>query len=332
MKPYLMKIRSIYNLKYILKKSEIIRLIVFVLIFVLLGGNNPVLSAGFEKNDPIFDNVSFNKEVSGTTMEDVAYFPIAGINIYASVPILAGYLDMNVGELYNIKYARINMKNNALQAVQVSEDQIVSGVVIKKAIAANSDKKASRIAYLTFDDGLDRKVTPQILDILKKYEIKATFFILGNSVGKNKDILKRIVDEGHNVGNHTYTHKKEIIYTDVKSFSDELSKTSNAIYDAVGIKPKLFRPPYGAPYIRSLEYKAALVQYKTVLWNVDSTDSRVKGITSDEIAAAVISQLKKKDNATILFHSTSAREETVKALPEIIEYLISNGYSISRLE
>lgn len=195
-----------------------------------------------------------------------------------------------------------------------------------------ADDKNVRTAYLTFDDGLDSKVTPQILDILKQYEIKATFFILGNSVSRNKDVLKRIIDEGHNVGNHTYTHKKDIIYTSVKSFSEELVKTSKAIYDAVGIIPKLFRPPYGAPYIKSQEYKDALSEYKIVLWNVDSMDSRVKGITSTEIAATVKDQLKNKRNAIILFHSTSAREETAKALPEIIQYLIDNEYNITRLE
>jgi peptidoglycan/xylan/chitin deacetylase (PgdA/CDA1 family) len=325
-----MKRKPICNLKYILKKSEIISLIVFVLIFVLFGGNNLVLSADFEKNDPKIENVPFNKEDSVSIMESSAYFSIVEINIYAPVPILVGCLGME--ELHDTIHTRINAKNNAIPVLQISEATMVSEAVPEKTIKTNSDNKASKIAYLTFDDGLDRKVTPQILEILKQYEVKATFFILGNSVSKNKDILKRMVDEGHVIGNHTYTHKKDIIYTDVKNFSDELVRTTNAIYDAVGIKPKLFRPPYGAPYIRSREYKEALSQYKTVLWNVDSMDSRVKGITSSGIAASVKEQLKNKSNATILFHSTSARVETVKALPEIIEFLIDNGYSISILE
>ncbi|HYE83147.1 MAG TPA: polysaccharide deacetylase family protein [Clostridia bacterium] len=214
----------------------------------------------------------------------------------------------------------------------VNDNTSLNNEVIDSDIGKTVEDKASRIAYLTFDDGLDSKVTPQILDILKEYDVKATFFILGNSVSKNKDVLKRIIDEGHSVGNHTYTHKKSIIYTSVKSFSEELAKTAKAIYDAVGITPKLFRPPYGARYIKNQEYKDALSEYKTILWNVDSMDSRVKGITSTEIVDTVKEQLKSKRNATILFHSTSAREETAKALPEIIQYLIENEYSISKLE
>ncbi len=118
----------------------------------------------------------------------------------------------------------------------------------------------------------------------------------------------------------------------MNSFSEELAKTSKAIYDVAGITPELFRPPYGLPYIRSEEYKNALSQYKTVLWNVDSMDSRVSGISSSEIATAVINKVKSKRNAIILFHNTSAREETARALPEIIEYLIDSGYTILSME
>ncbi len=302
MKLSLMKKTTIHRLKYILKKSEIISLTAIVLIFALLGGTQPVFS---EESIPI------NKESTGILVGGIVYFPLAVSGIYLPVQLVEKYFEQNQEKPGSIE----NSGNQA--PVKITE---------------STGSKASKTAYLTFDDGLDKKVTPQILDILKQYEVKATFFILGNSVSKNKDVLKRLIDEGHNVGNHTYTHKKEIIYSDVKNFSDELARTSKAIYDAVGIMPKLFRPPYGAPYIRSQEYKAALAEYEIVLWNVDSMDSRIKGITSSEIAAAVKSQLKNKSKAIILFHSTSAKEETAKALPEIIEYLIDNGYSILRLE
>ena len=333
MKLYLMKIRLIYNSLYILKKSEIIKLSVFFLMIVLFSGITQVLSEDFERYEPIIYNIPFNKEAMSSPLERIACIPLSEISIYMPFSFLADYLGLDVQVSYDRKNVSINISKNAPPDVQVSESPISPEAAIKQPIdAAKGDNKASGVAYLTFDDGLDRKVTPQVLDILKQYEVKATFFILGNSVSKNKDILKRIIDEGHNVGNHTYTHRKDIIYTNVKNFSDELAKTSKAIYDAVGIDPKLFRPPYGAPYIRSQEYKDALAQYKIVLWNVDSMDSRVKGITGSGIAAAVIGQLKNKQNAIILFHSTSAREETAKALPEIIEYLMDNGYNILRLE
>jgi peptidoglycan/xylan/chitin deacetylase (PgdA/CDA1 family) len=268
-------------------------------------------------------------EKNGTLGNSYAY--IKDKTVYIPIIFLVDYLDFDVEVLYDVKCIRIKTKPNVLLAGQIYNSSLTPTAEIKQPTAANIEK-SHKIAYLTFDDGLDSKVTPEILDILKQYGAKATFFIIGNTVNKNKGILKRIVNEGHKVGNHTYTHNRDIIYTDVDNFSKELAKTSKAIYDVVGITPNLFRPPYGAPYIRGEEYKTALSQYKTVLWNVDSMDSRVKGINSGEIAVAVKRQVKGKRNAIILFHSTSAREETAKALPEIIQYLIDEGYTIASME
>ncbi len=244
---------------------------------------------------------------------------------------LVDYLDFEVEVMYDIKCVRIKTKSNVLLAGQIYARELNATAIVKQPEIVTPEKNR-KTAYLTFDDGLDRKVTLQILDTLKQYDVKATFFIIGNTISRNKDILKRIVNEGHKVGNHTYTHNRDIIYSDVSSFTEELSKTSKAIYDVVGTAPNLFRPPYGAPYIRSQEYKNALSQYKTVLWNVDSMDSRVKGISSSQIASEVKGQLKNKQNAIILFHNTSARAETAKALPEIIQYLIDNEYTMLSIE
>lgn len=269
-------------------------------------------------------------ERNGTLGNSYAYIKDGAVNI---PPIfLSDYLGFDVEVLYDLKCIRIKTKSNVLLAGQIYDRSLKPEGTVKLPAATVNVEKNRKVAYLTFDDGLDGKVTPQILDILKQYDVKATFFIIGNTINKNKATLKRIVDEGHKVGNHTYTHNKNIIYTDVCSFSEELAKTSKAIYDVVGITPELFRPPYGVPYIRSEEYKNALSQYKTVLWNVDGMDSRVSGITSSEIAAEVKSQVKSRRNAIILLHSTGAREETARALPEIIQYLIDNGYTISSME
>lgn len=309
------------NLLYIFKKREIIRLIAFTLIFALLGGIDPVLSEEAEAAEANASENVINKEAADSGMEGYRLIPITVMGIYIPALFIADYLGENQDRLQDIAFAARTRKTDKKAAIDAGETK-----------ASAKDSKTGKVAYITFDDGLDSKVTPQILDVLKKYEIKATFFIIGNTVEKNKAVLKRMVEEGHNIGNHTYTHKKGIIYTDVNKFSEELGRTSKAIYSAVGIRTKLFRPPYGAPYIRGKDYKAALSDYKIVLWNVDSMDSRVKDITSSTIVETVKKQLKSKQKANILFHSTASRTETVKALPEIIEYLIDNGYSISRLE
>src|SRR5580765_718578 len=100
------------------------------------------------------------------------------------------------------------------------------------------DKKA----YLTFDDGPNSNYTPKILDILKENNIKATFFVCGKNVKKNPEILKRIADEGHLIGNHSYSHSllKSIIF-----FSPEVEKTNNMVKEIVGKTPKFYRAPYG---------------------------------------------------------------------------------------
>jgi len=252
--------------------------------------------------------------------------------IYVPIIYLADYLKFDVEVLYELKSIRIKTKPGVLLAGQIYNSALGTEQVAKQPAKAAGTAMGPKVAYLTFDDGLDNKVTPQILDILKQYKVKGAFFIVGNTVSKHKDVLKRINDEGHSIGNHSYSHKKDIIYTSVEKFSEELAKTSKAIYEVTGIAPKLFRPPYGSPYIKSREYKEALADYNTVLWNVDSNDSRVKGINASGIAASVKNQLKGKQKAIILFHSTSAKAETVKALPEIIQYLIDNGYTIASLE
>lgn len=370
-----------------MKKSEILRLTAFVLLFALLGGISPVFSEGFEKFGLMINDKALDKEITAETLEGITYVPLSKISdslgmsikeeagtitisrqnsklvlklqqekafpegsgkyesgfayikdriIYIPVIFLVDYFKLDVEVLYDIKCIRIMTKADALLAGQIYDADLkpaASGAVnAKQPPAAANTNIGTKTAYLTFDDGLDNKVTPQVLDILKRYNVKATFFIVGNTISKNKDVLKRIVDEGHGVGNHSYSHNRDIIYSDVSKFSEELERTSKAIYEVTGTRPKLFRPPYGAPYIRGQDYKDALSEYKTVLWNVDSNDSRIKGITSSGIAASVKSQVKGKREAIILFHSTSAKGETVKALPELIEYLINNGYTISSLD
>ena len=100
---------------------------------------------------------------------------------------------------------------------------------VEEALAEEDSKENKKIAYLTFDDGPSRTVTPQILDILAKYDIKATFFVVGKYAEKNPDILRRIYEEGHVIGNHTYSHNYNYIYKNVSNFVRELDATQRGI-------------------------------------------------------------------------------------------------------
>ncbi len=183
---------------------------------------------------------------------------------------------------------------------------------------------------ITFDDGPDPKHTPLILDVLKEKNVKATFFVVGKHVEKYPEIARRIVAEGHDIGNHTYTHK-ELAPSTRKVIIKELTKTDEAIKKVTGVKTDLFRPPRG---IYSQASRALLVElgYKIVLWSLSSVDWRR---TSPEW---MLNRIKRyaKNGSIILFHDGGAlvrregglRMNTVKVLPMAIDYLRSAGFEI----
>lgn len=242
-------------------------------------------------------------------------------NIY--LPIIAAFdiFGWQVEVMDDVRCIRIKTLPNAKPVGMVLEDELS----IQNGKTSSPYKK---VAYLTFDDGLDAKITPMILDILKQNEIKATFFILGKTVEKNKDLLQRMVDEGHSIGNHTYSHEKSKIYSSAEGLRLEIDKTNEVIFNAVGIVPRLFRPPYGGTYIRNDKFKQVLSPYKTVLWNVDSMDSKSISIKSEYIISSVIEQVKNKRSAIIIMHDSGTHIETAKSLPAIIKYLLDNEFTL----
>lgn len=265
-------------------------------------------------------NMIIDGQQAGTQLP----FIINEKEVYAPILFITDILGYKTELLDEINCIRIITTNNVLTSAQ-----LISRVKLAKNISAVT--RNTKIAYLTFDDGIDRKITVQVLDVLKEYNVKATFFIIGNTIDRNKDIFKRILAEGHSIGNHTYTHKLDSIYKNADSLIEELKKTNEKFKNAAGISTKLFRPPYGLPYIRRQDLKAALAGYKVISWNVDSMDSRIRGIKSEKIASYAINQAKNKKCAVILFHCSATHSETVKALPKVIEYLIDNGFVFSTI-
>ena len=184
-----------------------------------------------------------------------------------------------------------------------------------------------RIAYLTFDDGPGEIVTPLILDILAEENIKATFFVVGERVAKYPKILRRIQAEGHAIGNHTYTHRPDVLFSSVAPFMEEVRRTDALIYTVTGERTKIFRMPYGTNFTQWPEYNRALQRngYRHVSWNVNSFDASGKNVPAERILAAVQQQVPGKDTVVILFHDLGSRT-TVEALPEVIRFLQGQGY------
>lgn len=279
-----------------------------------------------EKTVKIIDYISIEIDNSPSIKLDVPII-IKNNNIYIPIISIIDIFGWQVEVMDDVKCIRIKTIDSAIPAGKLLDSELNLQVE-----GASSSSKYPRVAYLTFDDGLDQKITPLVLDILKKNDIKATFFILGNTIDKNKDLLKRIVDEGHSIGNHTYTHKKENIYSSAAGLKNEIDKTNTALYNAVGVITKLFRPPYGGTYIRKDIFKSVLNSYRIILWNIESMDSKSSRITSNEIINSVINQVKDKKSAVIIMHDSGTHMETVKALPTIINYLKDNGFVILPIE
>ncbi|AMR30258.1 glycosyl transferase family 2 [Mucilaginibacter sp. PAMC 26640] len=188
---------------------------------------------------------------------------------------------------------------------------------------------------LTFDDGPDPDFTPRILDILKRENVPASFFVVGSMAEKNIPLLKRIYDEGYEIGNHTFFHP-DISTVSIERVNLELNSTRKLIESVTGRSTILFRPPFNAdaePQTRAEVIPVAESRrqsYITIGESIDPWDWQ-PGVTADSIVARAIKQ---KDNGSmILLHDAGGdtREETVKALPEIIHYFKSHGYKFTTI-
>ena len=222
---------------------------------------------------------------------------------------------------------------------------IIEKYLIQQAqgkIPDGSDGK--KVAYLTFDDGPSEKVTPYILDVLKEENVKATFFVLGRAFDKSdalKAVLKREVEDGHAIGNHTYSHDYKYLFpsktVNVDNFMSDIEKTNNLLKEVLGdnFSTRALRVPGGHMSwkgMKPLDDILASKDYHYVDWNALSKDAEGKSKSPDELTNQVINTVSSKQKAIILMHDSSDKEKTVKALPQIIKYLREQGYEFRTLK
>ena len=169
--------------------------------------------------------------------------------------------------------------------------------------------------FLTFDDGPIPEVTEWVLDVLKQYNIKATFFCIGENVTKNPMIFKRIIDEGHQVANHSNSHVNGW-YAENEYYLEDIQKCEKAFHST------LFRPPYGR--IKKSQIKELVGDYKVIMWDVLSGDYDPK-VTPEKCYSNVINNT--KSGSVIVFHDSVKASENLKfALPKAIEYLLEQQF------
>ena len=214
-----------------------------------------------------------------------------------------------------------NYSNKEVEASKIESSYIndYEDLIIK---CGNTNEK---IVALTFDDGPDEVFTPQILDILKKYNIKATFYVIGEKVQYNKKIIKREYEEGHEIGNHTYTHIN-VSKNSYNKIKKEIKDTQSAVKSVTGTYPKTFRPPYRA--INETLFDIIKSNHmKVVLWSdLDTKDWSNPGVYN----IVKIIEEKAENGTIILLHDYNKirnnKSQTIQALEKIIPKMQSLGY------
>ncbi len=208
---------------------------------------------------------------------------------------------------------------------------------LKTEVVVPGSRQASRkkTAYLTFDDGPSPN-TEEILQILKRHNVKATFFVDGNADGKAgmDEMYRKIVEEGHTIAMHSYSHRYDTLYASAESFEDDLDKIHSLIYNKTGVDATLYRFPGGSGNRVSKVDMGVLADilhkrgYEYWDWNIYPGTTSGKSISKDLIVSGVMSQAERYDTLIILLHDTAEKDSTVEALPEVIEGLLEKDIVI----
>lgn len=233
-------------------------------------------------------------------------------------------VDFTVPGTYEVIYTATDRSGNTGTAVRT--------ITVKK-----DDTYDRKVVYLTFDDGPSEN-TGKILDILKQYNAKGTFFVTGNNQAYN-DSLKRIIAEGSAVALHTYSHDYAKVYASEEAYFDDLQKISDMVKEVTGVESKVIRFPGGSSNTVSKKYCPGLMTeltravqekgYQYFDWNCDSTDASGNHVAVEKLVANATSSSAQHIN--ILMHDTAAKDTTVQALPQIIEHYKNLGYVFEAL-
>lgn len=281
--------------------------------------NKEVVSLNYDISYPFFSNDDIDNYISGYLNYDS----------YIDGNVIIDYDIYDNDNLYYLTFYKyfwndnvvsdgsdsfvIDTSNNSVS--RINKTNYEYDVVINRKI----DKSKKMIA-LTFDDGPNYN-TSKVIDVLNKYDIKATFFVLGNRAINNKDILKKMADSGMEIGNHTYNHLLLTKY-DENKIRSEIEDTSEVIYSATKKRPKLLRPSYGS--VNNKIKKVA--NMPIIIWDIDTLDWKYHN--SKRITSRVVNKV--RDGDIILMHDIYSA--SLNALSNIIPILQGNGYEFVTID
>ncbi len=258
---------------------------------------------------------------------------------------IGNYQELESNILDNSGYLSLEEDPNADDAAMVAENTkgLLNGT---KQYPVRTDGK--KVVYLTFDDGPSTTNTPGVLDVLDRYNVKATFFTLGKSIEANeeaKDILKETVKRGHAIANHTYGHDYSYLYPNrtmnVDNILSDLERSQNSMKAVLGqdFSTRVIRFPGGYwSWEGRTAMKEAMEQngYYNVDWNALNKDAEGNVKNADELLQSTKDTIEvlgpNADSVVLLMHDTYGKEETVKALSQIIEYLQGKGFEFRTIK
>ena len=261
-------------------------------------------------------------------------------------------LNASAQQIVDLEQSVVSQQHAIEGLVQLSKD-LELGLKAQQEVIAGLEAEMARLAarvvympckrtvYLTFDDGPSRN-TEIILDILKRYGVKATFFVAGNSTSFGRAMYKRIIDEGHALGNHTYSHDYAKIYTSVEAYWEEHLRLEDLLFEATGTRPQIIRFPGGSNNTVSSKYGGVEIMdqltqmvtgkgYRYIDWNLTSLDAAAVTQDAQLIIESVLSRVSTILNPIVLMHDSSSKTTTVEALPTIIEELHDLGFTFDVL-
>ncbi len=239
--------------------------------------------------------------------------------------------NVNIDDILKIK-KDMEDKNRNKNKEPLTIEQLEA---INNIYSSDSEKRV----FLTFDDGPSKSVTPLILDLLKQENIKATFFVLGNRVEQNPEIVNRIFEEGHYIANHGYSHVYSSIYTSIDSILDEYNKTEQCIKNALNnpdYNSRVFRFPggsVGGKYHQIKNDAKEVLKQNNIAyldWDALSNDS-FGSVTREDIMKNITETVGTKNSVVILMHDGSDKILTYETLLEVINYLRNQGYQFKNL-
>ncbi|MGN0240829.1 MAG: polysaccharide deacetylase family protein, partial [Candidatus Weimeria sp.] len=280
--------------------------------------------------------------------------------VYAKIRLVKKSVKLYPDETFRLsvkwkkgKHTKLTWKSSDTRIVKVSKHGNLRALYPGKAKVTVTTAKGStatatvtvkkpdmsKAVYLTFDDGPGSKVTPQLLAVLKKYNVKATFFIVGSQAKGHEDLLRRIVKDGHTLAIHTYTHDYRKIYSSAKAYIEDFNKTEKLIKDATGVQPKYFRFPGGGNnhYMSSAIRSEVLKQlhargYTEMDWNATTGDAAPTYYSADKLIYNGKNSHWGRGSVVMLQHDSNPKYRTPAVTEALIRYYRSKGCTFYNLD